>query len=379
MWLAWTLACSGPQTGDTDSDSPADSDVSETDVDLNSDLDTATPEHATTVLGLDGGATWAVDFDADAEAAGYVDCSYHRAYAGAVEVSDVPWLCPTCEVIVRTAVTMDQGLEDCYHVITNGGTPSPVEYLGWSGTSWMRASTENFLLTAQGVAVPGTDAITWSHETPYNFEDADGNAWGATFHITGEATLSDAVADPMRGLWPPDAYECGWPKADPPPWDGDFTLAIGETLPDGVFRDVCNDGVRLHDLLGEWLVIDISAMDCGPCQQMAEDTPAAIEALALEGLDARAVTLLAPSLADTLPTATRQQLYDWTLAFDLHDPVLGDRGYGTWVIGASASDAFGEGFAYPTWVVVSPEGTVVGGHVGYGSWEDVAAVIRANR
>lgn len=380
MWLILTLACSKPDDTDgLDSIGGDETDASETDVDLNTDLDTATPEHETSVTGLAGGATWNVDFDAEAEAAGYVDCSYHRAYTNAVEVQDVPWLCPDCDVIVRADVTMDQGFTECYTPLTNGGTPAPVEYLGWHGTTWERASSENFALSAQGAAVVSGASITWTNETPYAFEDADGNARNATFNIAGEATLSTVTADPMRGLWAPAEYECGWPKADPPAWEGDYALALDTTLPDGLFRDVCNDPVRLHDLFGSWLVIDVSAMDCGPCQVMAEGEPAAVAALAQDGIDLRTITFLHPSLSDTLPTASRQDLYDWTLAFDLHDPVLGDRGYGTWVVGAAASDLFGEDFGYPTWVVVSPEGDVVGGNVGFGSWDDIAAVIRANQ
>ncbi len=379
MWLILTLACSKPgDTAGNESDSVGETDTVDTSVDLNTDLDTATPEHETTVVGLAGGATWNVDFDASAEAAGYVDCSYHRAYTDAVEVQDVPWLCPDCDVIVRANVTMDQGLGDCYASITNGGTPSPVEYLGWNGTTWNRASSDNFVLSAQGAVVLDGSSISWTNETPYTF-DVGNLTHNATFHVDGEATLSDVTADPLRGLWVPDEYECGWPKADPAAWEGDYTLALGDTLPDGVFRDVCNDPVRLHDLFGTWLVIDVSAMDCGPCQSMAGAAPAAVAALALEGIDLRTVTFLAPSLSDTLPTASRQDLYDWTLAFDLDDPVLGDRGYGTWVVGASASDLFGEDFGYPTWVVVSPEGDVVGGNVGFGSWDDIAAMIRANQ
>ena len=379
MWLILTLACSKP--GDTDqADSLATDETGvDTNVDLNTALDTATPEHETTVVALTGGATWDVDFDAAAEAAGYVDCSYHRAYADGIELQNIPWTCPECDLMVQANVTMDVGLDDCYAAITNGGTPATVETLGWNATTWLRSSSANYRLTGQGTPVADGNTITWSNDTPYTFNDADGTTWNATFHITGEATLSEVTADPMRGIWTPDAYECGWPKADPPPWEGDYTLAIGDVLPDGAFRDVCNDPVRLHDLFGEWLVIDVAAMDCGPCQAMAEGEPAAVASLAQEGIDLRTVTFLAPALNDSLATASRQNLYDWNLAFDLHDPVLADRGYGTWVIGAAAQDAFGEDFGYPTWIVVSPQGEVVGGHVGFGSWDDVAAIIRANQ
>ena len=94
MWLFLTLACSKPVDSDVADSNPVDeTDVIDTSVDLNTDLDTATPEHDTTVLGLAGGATWAVDFDAAAEAAGYVDCSYHRTYGDGIELQNIPWLC----------------------------------------------------------------------------------------------------------------------------------------------------------------------------------------------------------------------------------------------------------------------------------------------
>lgn len=372
--LALAFACHAP-SADSDTD-PVDSGPGY--VPLDFDADTATPDHVETVIGASGGATWSVDFDADAEAAGYVDCSYHRSWVHGAELRNAPWLCPDCTAMVQLDAAIDDG-QDCYAAITNNGAAAPVEILGWSDTALWRTSEPNRYLTEQGTASLDGSALSWVSDTAFTFTDANGADHNAAFHIVGAATLGETQADPLRGMWPPETYECGWPKTDAPVWEGPYSFAIGDLLPDGVFRDVCNDPVRLDDFLGSWLVIDVSAMDCGPCQAFADGTTAAIAELATEGFDVRTITLLAPSLADPYADASRQNLYDWALAFRLADPVLADRGYGAAVIGRSAQDITGEHFGYPTWIVVGPDGTVRAANVGFGTWDAIAGVIRGTR
>jgi len=133
--------------------------------------------------------------------------------------------------------------------------------------------------------------------------------------------------------------------------------------------------VRLHDFAGQYLVVDISAMDCPPCQSMAAAEPAFVADMAAEGIEVEVVTLLAPSLSDILGVITADELQDWTDSFSLTSPVLGDRGWGLYVIG----DAVGEAsFGYPSWAVVTPELEVIELGVGFSDFEPMKDAIRAH-
>ena len=56
-----------------------------------------------------GRVTWTVDFGLLAEHDGFHDCTYTRAYTDLVEITDQPWLCDTCAVVVKGAATVVEG------------------------------------------------------------------------------------------------------------------------------------------------------------------------------------------------------------------------------------------------------------------------------
>ena len=62
-------------------------------------------------------------------------------------------------------------------------------------------------------------------------------------------------------------------------WAADVDAIQGEAISAAVG---CLENLRLHDFSGRWLVIDVSAMDCPPCQDMAAGERAFIETLARE-------------------------------------------------------------------------------------------------
>jgi hypothetical protein len=311
------------------------------------------------VRALTGDITWEVDFDEAAEANGRTDCTYTRHYE-AVEDRSTPWLCVGCDLVYRAQVEMTSGQAECYAQIAEG-EPADVEWIGESGSEFRRTYLENYPLTAQGVRTDGFEGFTTLNEV--DAETPEGDA----FHFTIAGSFADRFerVDPMHGLHPPDdAYSCGWPRAAPSEYDGDYALAVGSLLPDGVFRDACGDVVRLWDLLGSYLVLHVSATDCGPCLQMAETEPELIEGLADQGVSVHSATLLAPSLAEPLVTADETLLRAWTDQFGLVSPVLADRGFGVFVIGAAA----GEEFGFPASVVVAPGGEVISLELGFGGW-----------
>lgn len=132
--------------------------------------------------------------------------------------------------------------------------------------------------------------------------------------------------------------------------------------------------MRLHDFAGEYVIVDISAMDCGPCQSAAGSEEAFVEEMASAGIPVHVITLLAPSLSDTAGSPTQRQLQQWIDAFELSSPVLADRVWGLSVVGQPLGDNFG----YPTFVVVSPELEVLEISTGFGSFDDMGATITAD-
>jgi len=256
---------------------------------------------------------------------------------------------------------------DCYKSLSTGAPPSPVEYLGVGADgSFRRAPAVNYPLVEQGTATLDGDTFTIHNESV-----SDDPSFLLTIDGTLERSPSDA--DPHEGWTPPASYECGWPTSDLPSYDGPWTI-VDDALPDGWFLDACGEPVRLHDFAGSYLVIDIAATDCGPCQQMATAAPAFEEDMAARGLEVYGITLLAPSLdaiLDDTPTGT---LEEWTEYFDLVGPVLGDRGWGYSVLGSYVGI---ESFAYPTWAVVTPDLEVISVGTGYGDglWDEIATTI----
>lgn len=353
--LALLLACTG-----TDTDAPTETDDTQ---------DTDDTEVVDVELqALTGGITWAMDFDAEAEAAGFVDCEYGRTYT-AIEDTSAPWLCPDCDTMFRADVTMVDGWEACYQQIATD--PEPQEWLGFGGGRFYRAPFPNTPNSDQGEATTDGETIS-TLNAPEPYELPDGGTFG--FHIVGEFTVGEGTGDPQNGWVVDGASGCGWERHDPPEYTGDWTLAVGETVPDGWFLDQCEDVVRLHDFLGRYVVVDVSAMDCGPCQSMAASEPDFVADAEAAGIAVEVVTLLAPSLSAVLDPATQADLQTWVDAYDLHAPVLQDRGWGYAVVGAHQ----GEDFGYPSSVLVAPDGEVLSVHTGFGGWDDVLAAITAH-
>lgn len=343
------------------SDVPKDTEPSPTDTTDPTDPVTTEPERAT----LAGDVTWTVDFGPDSEAAGLTDCSYTRTYTGA-EDGSAPWLCPDCDAVFLADVELIDGLDDCYALIATT-EPLATEYLGYGGGVWYRGAGS--WLTERGPATVDGDTLTISQTvTPEEL----GVDYG--FEIGGTLTLGTELGDPNRGFVAPDTYACGWPKADPPPYTGDYAAAVGAPLPDGVFADVCEEPVRLQDFAGAYVVVDISAMDCGPCQDAARAEEEFVASLEAAGIVVHVVTLLAPSLSDTAGTPTTAQLQDWIDRYGVTSPVLADRVWGLSVVGQQIPDDFG----YPTFLVVAPDLQVVDLQVGFGDWSSIEEIIVAD-
>lgn len=312
------------------------------------------------VESIGGKLTWTLDFDAEAEARGFSDCSYSRSYAGSTDRS-LPWLCPDCDAIFRVESRL--GNRSCFDQISEE-EPAPVEWLGWSGTAFHRASVENFLLGELGEARRDGDRRTVSASLDPR-EISGGGSF--TMEVGGTLKTGRGTGDPMWGLTPPDRPRCGWSRADAPAYVGDQTLRLGQPIPDGWFFDACGEGFRLYDQLDQYLVIEVSAEDCPPCQDMARTEEAFVAGARADGLDVSVVTLLAPSLSAVLDPTPTESLDDWADTFDLTMPVLADRGWGFWL----GYEALGEGFGYPAVIVAAPDGRLMSLESGFAGWDRI--------
>lgn len=353
MILAIALACTTAPDYSELTDTTETADTSDTQID---GVSRAT---------IDGRVTWNVVFDQANHDAGYTDCSYTRHYVGFEDTSS-PWMCLDCDATYQATVTLEgEDWSSCYSQVSSS-SPAETELLGHSGDTWYRNGS------ARGPSA--IDGATWTVN-----QTAEPTAYGAgtlAFEIAGTFTLGREAGDPQGEWVAAESYACGWPKADPVEYTGDWTADVGDTLPDGVFHDGCEEPVRLHDFAGDYLIIDVSAMDCPPCQTAAQDEPAFAAAMAAEGLDTHVITLLAPSLSAVYDTPTQTELHNWISRFDLeHSPVLADRAWGP-TVGAAAADAGAGGFGYPTFLVVSPELEVLDIRVGFSSWDAMGDVIR---
>jgi hypothetical protein len=318
---------------------------------------------------MSGDITWAVTFDDDAKLAGATDCVYTRHYEG-VEDRSEPWLCPQCEVIYRADVEMTVGLDDCYSQVIGGpGVTSPIEWIGYgNGTFWR---STGFPMTEQGTAqINGADVATAN-----NVQDLDAPLGGKLgFEVTGALVVGEELGDPLNGFHAADNYACGWPKSNLPAYDGDYQIVVGETVPDGLFMDACEEVVRLHDFQGAYLLVDMSAIDCPPCNSMADQEEAFVDSMATQGIDVHVITLLAPSLADTVGLTTTAMLNSWVTSHGLSSPVLADRAWGL----SMFIPLFGDTTAYPSWVLVAPDLKVISTGEGFGGYAEHEAAILAH-
>jgi hypothetical protein len=316
---------------------------------------------------ISGDVTWVVTFDEVAKMAGATDCTYTRHYQG-VEDESARWLCPTCDTMYKVEVEVSEGLADCFSQVSTT-PPATSEWLGTAaGTYWRGIGGP---MSQQGtVALEGTTLTTTNQVM-----DIEAPVGGTlTFDVTGTLTLGEEQGDPLNGFTPPDAYACGWPKSDPAEYTGNYALTIGQTVPDGLFKDSCEEGVRLHDFAGAYLLIDMAAMDCPPCQSMAAGEEQFIANMAAQGIDVKVITLLAPSLSDVIGNTTTQMLDTWKNNYGLTSPVLADRGWGL----SMFIPAIGEEAGYPSWTLVDPNLVVMDFGTGFGTFADFEAAIVAD-
>jgi hypothetical protein len=316
---------------------------------------------------ISGELTWQVTFDADAQAAGATDCSYTRTYQG-VEDRSAPWRCPACDAIFHADVVLTAGASDCFPQLSPDAPPDEAEWIGYGDGVWYRGSE---IAREQGTARGDETMVAVANAVMGQAVPAGGLV---DFTVAGNLTLGKEEGDPDHGFVAPASYACGWPKADPPPYQGDYLVAIGKTMPDGLLLDACEEPVRLHDFQGRYLLLKMSARDCVPCQAMAKEEEAWVADLGAQGVDVQVITLLARSLAQPLAPTSTAMLEAWATKFDLTSPILGDRALGA----AIFLPLYPETLAYPSWLLVDPDLRVMQYGSGFGGFEEITAAVLAD-
>jgi len=303
---------------------------------------------------LSGSATWQWTFDDGSS------CTYTRQVDGSEDRS-APWLAPDGELF-RVAVTMEG--DRCARRVGIDAA-SALEHHGLSAEGWRRGGVDE-PLHLQALA---DDATGW--QSSYVSGEVEVPEGLARFEVHADFVRGSGRGDPLHGYTPAAAPSCGWSLDQVPPYRGDHRLVVGGEVPDALLDDACGETVRLHSLTGRYLVVDLAAMDCGPCQAMASGEPAFRASLAEDGVLVDTVTLLAPSLSAPWDAASEAERAEWAEAFGLHGPVLGDRSWGAVVVGEAVG-----GLAYPSWVLVAPDRTVIEVGAGFSGWDAIAERIR---
>lgn len=343
---------------------------------------------------LSGSITTTLDFDAEAEALGYHDCSYTRAYRLLEEVTDQGWLCPECAWLVKGQTEVVDGYDACFLQISDSDAVR-VEQLGGvlAGESVhvYRSGLENVPLSDTGAVVARTEVdggapfmVSWLDEG-----ELDGGgllSLSAAGGLVSGISADHLVEDPAAARLTP--YTCGWPLQSPGGAVTDWYPTTGGVYPNPRLTDTCGEEVALWDFRGRYVVLDAASPDCGPCNAMA-DTAAAFEAaMAEECITVATVTLLNLSLSAVNLPADAETVAAWIAEHHLTSPVLADEGFGYDVLAPYVSGLSGdEGMSLPSAVVIAPDGRLVGGEHGYSDeddgagrvgWDKYADMIRAD-
>lgn len=323
---------------------------------------------------LSSDVTWTVAYDEEAEANGFVDCSYSRVFEG-TQIVDQDYLCPDCDFLVQGTAVLDD--EEGCSAVFGDIEESRTELWGISGDSVLyRGSRVQYpigeLTTFEGGGMGTTVDVAWEGDYEITL--------GGSMVLSAAGTMSwdEDSSNMIEGAFPPRSapYACEWECNDPGTLELDYNLAVGKTFPNARFQDACGEWVDLWDFYGSYLVIDTSQSDCGPCRSMAEAEPAFVEGLRLEGVPVRVITLLGNGLSDPFGTPDEGTFQDWADDYPSSDPLLYDRGFAYALFPQFIEDFNGDSFGFPAWVVIDPEMTLIYGNVGFSDWDAVADVIR---
>ncbi len=116
------------------------------------------------------------------------------------------------------------------------------------------------------------------------------------------------------------APENSWPMGAPPTDLVAEGFDVGEVIPDFRMPDQYGAEVSLWQFYGHAVIVDVSTMWCGPCQQLAGGVQAIADAWRDEGLVY--LSVFPQNVRREVPT--QDNLVEWGEAFDIAEPLLSD-------------------------------------------------------
>ncbi len=335
--------------------------------------DTGEPPRAAATL--TGHITWTLAFDADAEADGFVDCTYMRTYAQ-LEVGDQGYLCPDCSLLTTGTAVMTEGYEDCFSQISDAEAER-VEHLGLGevegAAHFFRSGSENVSLTDMG-PIEGDAPFRIAYTNESELETGGTMVLALAGELSLGTSDGETIVDVEGARTEP--YTCGWPLNNPGGPNSGWTVANGAVFPNVRLDDQCGDAVDLWDFRGHYLVIDSSSPDCGPCQSMAMGAEAFKARMEAACAPVEMITLLNESLRAINKPAAPEVLQDWADTFGLTSPVLADKGAGYALFPGYLG--IESGMSYPAVILVDPDGEVLYGATGFSDWAEFEDILLAD-
>ncbi len=319
---------------------------------------------------VEGAMTFQLDFDAAAEAAGYVDCGYTRTLAGD-EYMDQPWLCASCLASFETDTVVDDF--DCYAQI---GTAAErhVEWIGFSDDDlWRAVEYPNTELA--GYCVGGCTTYSYDGAVAYLEWSSTGNPTPDFLHtysldVTGDFTVTEDAAPEVTPLdgYRTEPYECGWPLGSPggpSPWFGE----VGGLFPNVRLPDQCGEPFDLWDLRGHYVIL-VSDTTFNEIRDGYDPFRRILENLRLDCVPVELVVILGDQYTNGEPSTA--VVKDFARFHDLTGPVLGERG----VTYSLFADVGGFESLFPGGGVIDPDGTLLQVFTQYDRVNDFEAAIR---
>jgi peroxiredoxin len=147
------------------------------------------------------------------------------------------------------------------------------------------------------------------------------------------------------GPWEPPENQ--WPLREPPANLVGTGFAEGQVPPDFRLVDQHGDEVSLWQFYGSVVLLDVSTMWCGPCQEVASHTEDTYEAFKDDGF--MYLTVLHEDVENRPPN--QEDLEEWAEGFDITAPVLAD---GDQATGAAVTQG-----QYPAVLVIGRDMTVI--------------------